>query len=590
MMERGKSRRHDDPEGNGKWGLSRIPAVFRRGAIIGLVALAAADTPWVAQPVVEPPVQCETVGQAPAHPDATFSFMENQVILTGPASAIKEELGRGLVPIRSCALNYLDAPLGLGYERRQNLPHFADAPGDLEMTLFYVSGEESVAEVVSRINSEAPDTHVYADPNLLTGHSVCGNPEHTGGGSPFGGIPRLLSVGGEAAVRAFWEQWALQQIDAGWALKEELAGAAIMHQGEGVLVGVFDTSPFPDPWTGTAGRGNVPTIDTQEVVKWVNPTMDVEPLTLTVSYPRVVNVVTATEEIRVSRGITLVGDVRDHGLFVAGLVHAVAPASEIRLFRVLNEIGCGDLFTLNEALMGFIGEMEVKGEPLSDVVINLSLGVRDEEGLDILAPALSTDACGVEGQAGDIVSLCDTLYQASELGAVIVAAAGNEANGAEGPPPAQLPAAYDFVLAAEASNEEGKRACFSNLGDVRAPGGEGGPVGGDDCASVVHECSADCSDECSNGVISLVLYPPKGHAYWPTHYGYWSGTSFSAPLVSGLAALVLEADGVQHSAGNVEPREISNQDMVADAILCGAATAGPEGVINVAATLTDCLR
>jgi subtilisin family serine protease len=191
---------------------------------------------------------------------------------------------------------------------------------------------------------------------------------------------------------------------------------------------------------------------------------------------------------------------------------------------------------------------------------------------------------------GEIVSLCETLHDASGQGAVIVAAAGNEHNGEGEPPPAQLPAAYDFVLAAEASNEEGKRACFSNRGDVRAPGGEGGPVGQDGCASVVHKCSADCTEKCSDGVIGPVLFPPNGNAYWPTHYGYWSGTSFSAPLVSGLAALVLEADGVQSGSGDVEPQGVSNQDLVSETVLCGAKATAPAGVINVTATLTDCLR
>ena len=60
MIEGGKSQQNDDAEGNGKRGLGRIPAVYRRGAIIGLVTLAAVGVLRVAQSVVEPssPIDC----------------------------------------------------------------------------------------------------------------------------------------------------------------------------------------------------------------------------------------------------------------------------------------------------------------------------------------------------------------------------------------------------------------------------------------------------------------------------------------------------------------------------------------------------
>ncbi|MDY6877280.1 MAG: S8 family serine peptidase [Chloroflexota bacterium] len=582
-----KNRRRED---------DGLAAKYRSGAIIVLVLLLVALLLWVASSLSEPPVECVTMRKALARipmegPDETFSFIDDQVIVTGPASEFREVLdGFDLELIRKCDLNYLDGASGRMDETQQRLPFLDGARGKLTMRLYRIGSGGSVTEVVQAINSAGRSSQVYADPNLLTGHSVCGNPEHTGGGSPFGGIPDLLPVGEEAAVKLFWDQWAFQQVGVGWWFKRELAGAAAAHHGEGVLVGVFDTSPFPDPWNGVANGEGAPVIDTREVVKWVNPTMDVEPLTLKVSYPKMINTIAANDSVTVTNEMTPVGDVRDHGLFVAGLVHAVAPASDLRLIRVLNEIGCGDLFTLNEALMRFIGEVERERGTLNGVVINLSLGVRDNLTSGIHAQEdLTLARCGSGDRGDEIVSLCITLFDARDKGAVIVAAAGNESNGDGDPPSAQIPAAYGFVFGVEASNQNGERACFSNEGDVRAPGGEGGPVKDVLCASVVGECfdesNLNQAGDCAEGVIGPVLFPPEGSAYWSTHYGYWSGTSFATPLVSGLAALILQAEGVPAGTSSGPTASSSNQNLVTMTIRCGAATL--EGVINVPVTLTD---
>ncbi len=547
-------------------------------------------------------IECVTVNEALAGaeiPDKPPFLVRNQVIVTGPKAQVKTVLASlSLEPIRICTLNYLSQSL--------------DREGPKTMSLYHIPDGRSVEDVVKEINDQAESKgydDVSADPNLLIGNSasVCGNPEHEGGGSPFGG-PTLLPVGEEEAVKLFWDQWAFDAIDVGWSLKDELDGAAIMHQGEGVIVGVFDTSPFLDPWDGVANGQEVPaaqrfgdpwsgaellTIETQETVKWVNPTMDVEPLTLKVLYPMIVNTLTVTATNTATAG--MIYDVRDHGLFVAGLVHATAPASEIRLIKVLNEIGCGDLYTLNTALGYFISQVVEEAEndhkPLKGVVINLSLGVH--------APDEYTTLGGCAGEvSGDenlerIESLCDVLSDAQDKGIVIVAAAGNdsgEENELPQPQPQQIPAAYDFVIGVKASNRYGNLACFSNEGDVTAPGGDGSRA--NNCAHKITGCSDDCSesescpDDCKEDIISLVLFPPNGNAYWPTHYGYWRGTSFSVPLVSGLAALALQAGAAPTGEGDV-PRDVDTPS-VADVIECSAASTSG-GVINVPNALTDCL-
>jgi subtilisin family serine protease len=72
--------------------------------------------------------------------------------------------------------------------------------------------------------------------------------------------------------------------------------------------------------------------------------------------------------------------------------------------------------------------------------------------------------------------------------------------------------------------------------------------------------------------LPLVSVVTNNTGKYPQGYAYWNGTSFATPLVSGLAALVLDA-GRQQGMGLISPGN------VARAIKCGAAAS--DGVINV---------
>jgi hypothetical protein len=571
-MERNHNSGAKDRSQGGKNG-GTIRYLLKEYGSAGFILLVLVSAVVVLWPV--PGVDC-TNGPAldlisEGGPNKSPFFVDAQVIVTGPSSEFDSVNALGnLALIRQCDLHYLRELGGLRGPGRRYFPFSEEALDHLiTMRLYHITDGQPVEEVVEAING-MEQSQVSADPNLLVGHSVCGNP-HSSEGSPFGGTPKPLPVGEEEAVKLFWEQWAFRHTRVGPFLKDELAGATIKHQGEGVIVSVFDTSPFAD------------TEDDWKTVKWVNPTMDVEPLALKVSYPEVESTITIT-------GPNMHDDVRDHGMFVAGLVHAVAPASEIHLIRVLNEHGCGDLFTLNEALERFTDEVrdesKEEGRTLENVVINLSLGVHDPEEGVIL------DECNPEDPENDIESLCTALSAAHSEGAVIVAAAGNrpysEAEAGTQPDnrdesrQAQIPAAYEFVIGVKASNADGISACFSYDGDVFAPGGEGD--GDRDCAPNVQ----GCSDDCPSAVIGPVLSPPENGAYWPTHYAYWSGTSFSTPLVSGLAAVVLQTGLARNGEGGVTATALQNPDWVAKAIY-SCTVPPPDGVIHAPSTLIDCL-
>ena len=253
---------------------------------------------------------------------------------------------------------------------------------------------------------------------------------------------------------------------------------------EDVVVAMFDTSPFDH---------------TQHLAQ-----VRLDP-----------NIITAEREIALLHHHVVPGipDARDHGTFGASLIKAVAPKCKLLLYRVLNDSNQGDLNILLYALDLFILEMaarpgSVPGKELANTVVNLSLGIN-----------------GAEFHKDEVQSLKRKLKCMHERGAVIVAASGNDSGGTpNSPKQPQIPARYRFVLGVGSSNYEGQRSRFSNLGNVYAPGGDS-------------KDNVLINDAASNPTDYVVGYAQRIAP--DTKYAYWRGTSFSAPLVSGLAALYL---------------------------------------------------
>jgi subtilisin family serine protease len=481
-------------------------------------------------------------GLWPFRPAAEYrleSFLiEDQVIVSGPQVAVDAAIG-ALPPGTVIARERLDLSPMLVGTSCPGLRSTAPDSGHLVVDLYQITDTGlTLAELIAQIEAFG-GAEVTAEPNWLSGSpwEIEGSPWEIEG-SPWeiegSGTGQILS----ASAADFQEQWA-------WTAEAiDLYGARERPSGAGVQVAIFDTSPFDQPVPG-----DPPLFHS---ISWVGNASD--PLRIQVVHPQPA-ATPAPEEM--SRP----GGLNNHGLFVAGLVHAVAPASDIQLIRVLGDDKRGDLFTLNRALVEFVGSV-VPLRP-TGIVMNLSLGLRippEEAGFDL---------------PDQVQSLRDIMAIARCLNIVVVAAAGNNSAGAISPEPPNLPAAWSSVMGVTASNQANGRACFSNRGDVAAPGGDGrDPVDrAGHCAPKLTSCQGP---NCAYALIGPVLMPPA-----ETGYTYWTGSSFAAPLVSGLAALVLEQGGGNLSAADVQA-----------VIECGARPGGQDlgrGVINVRHTLERCL-
>lgn len=522
--------------------------------------------------------------------DSQPFFIPGQAIVVGNSEQIDvilfdvlADIGARLEPLSEFDLSYLD---GLGYpppdeiellfESVRNGDRISPLLGEssLALRLYAIDGGEAAVtetvNVLNEINAAGNSEGVYADPNYhISPHPVspCGDPFIIGGspfiigGSPFiiGGSPFIIggsSMGmgaggaGEADDGIFWGQWAFRTV------QEEFPGT-------GAHIAVFDTSPFPisddDPiaesnlqlevlegtWSLDWPTSDPNTLSAESGDQWAILGDEIE-LRLNVLHPPMLVPLGPRSVDAVNVNAFSSADVRDHGLFVAGLAHGVSKEPEIDLIRVLNGHGCGDLYTLTTAVHAFMKHTLSEFGTLEDVVINLSLGVpqpppdffttlRDE----------NIDEAFVVALEQELASLEQTLSSAYVLGAVVVAASGNE-SGVNNPKPANIPAGYSYVVGVAAENINNERACYANQGDVSAPGADGRTrttTPPDACEPRFHKCDP-MDGACELGLVSLSTFSRTG-------FRFWVGSSFAAPLMSGWAA-----DGI--AGGRTQAATISN--------------------------------
>lgn len=176
-----------------------------------------------------------------------------------------------------------------------------------------------------------------------------------------------------------------------------------------------------------------------------------------------------------------VTDVDGHGTMVAGVVAAVANNS-IGVVGVASNVSIMPLKVISES-----------GGSLID--ISLAIRYAADNGANVIGMSL-----GGTLSKGSLAMEAAVNY-AYQKGCVLVAAAGNNDT-------SELfyPAAYENVIAVSAIDEDDQKASFSNYGHY--------------------------IDFCAPGVNILSTWPNGT-------YAYGSGTSFAAPFVTGVVALML---------------------------------------------------
>ncbi len=243
----------------------------------------------------------------------------------------------------------------------------------------------------------------------------------------------------------------------------------------------------------------------------------------------------------------------DHGLFVAGLIRDVAPQSHIRLIRVLNDFGGGDLYNLFAALTDL--EQELVSGSIRRLVISLSLTtLPDISRLPYVwfyqRQWPSQQLMGAIRMLAHIEAGLQLLFESLYAhGVLIVAAAGNDSLRAQTqgqlPRPPRAPARYPTTLSVTSVNSRFAPSRFANAACM-PPFNAGVATFGGDSVGVT---DSNGLPEAVRGIFISSTFP-EGE---PNRFGWadWSGSSFATPIISGLGAHFL-AQG--WSAANIITR------------------------------------
>jgi hypothetical protein len=229
----------------------------------------------------------------------------------------------------------------------------------------------------------------------------------------------------------------------------------------------------------------------------------------------------------------------DHGLFVAGIIHTFVPQATLHLYEVMNSYGVGCVETL---LKGLIHALKQPDHQRPQIInCSLVLGLPSDGQPDPDFPYEFPDPTHLEKMLKPLEDIFDLI---ADEGIVVVAAAGNDAQDGHQRPPARYPAALQSVIGVGAlprppHGTPHKKASYSNLADNPIDKGYV-TLGGEE------------GEE--QGVLGVYISPlPRYNDTFPNNkrefkrdrveydnnksgWAWWAGTSFAAPIISGILA------------------------------------------------------
>lgn len=463
-------------------------------------------------------------------------FAPDQVILIGNENEIEDLISQ----LKNIKLEQLELPLRI-YQLVSDENNDNQSADRSIISLFQIKGwRPNVDQTVRKLNQLARELgkNIQAEPNYLLGFpwqmeklpwEALSSPWAVEGSTHKKGDSPLRKVQGDASYEWFKEQWALKNI--------ELEARPKEINGENVQILILDTSPFNLP----RGSQLQP-----QLIEWFT---EKQPFIVRASHPFFA--------ADLKQGVEKLPNMSNHGMFTAGLIHAVAPGSEISIIRVLADDYRGDLYTSLREIFRFVKNQIHTESKSNRTIIQFNPAIR-------VPPVDANYSPFVEIQSLKV--LITALHQRQ---VILVAPAGNLStnNLAKNP---NMPAGMGKVISVAASNRRNQRACFSNQGELAAPGGDGLVQEARNCMPFEQDFP---SADWEFGLIGPALEetPHSG-------FVFWSGTSFSAAFVSGLSALLLHLGGAEMTA-----------DQVREALFAGAFPSQDKnlgaGIINVRQTL-----
>jgi Subtilase family len=236
----------------------------------------------------------------------------------------------------------------------------------------------------------------------------------------------------------------------------------------------------------------------------------------------------------------------DHGVFVAGIIRALAPKAKLHLIEVLNPYGLGSIETIALGLQ----HLANRSPDQPRLLVNCSLVINIPPA-DLLAALKAQDPIWQEFDERTLQETSEILgvicQELRSQGVFLFAAAGNDgdpnADKDDDPntiphPKPHYPAAFPSVTGVAALQANDMPAPYSDVCDD--PPVEGMAVFGGDVDPTSNE-NADPSHGML-GVFTSLQYP-DGRLN-ENGWARWAGTSFATPALTGAVAALIGAEGI----------------------------------------------